>query len=128
MQLALDRAAYPWLQPKYFDMHLLDNSCRPYHVNFTHIIVKTSYGDCKTEAENSSHGVTYRNILMALVRVPSGIPVTRVPDVWFPFQCRADHKKMASIPSTVSHVSGDHNEFIFNLLDCVLTFFTVSAQ
>ena len=99
MQLTLNRLTYPWLQPKYFDMHLVDNRCRPYHVNFTHIIVKTTYGNCKTVAYNSSYDVTYRNILMAFVKAPSGILITRVPDVLFPFQCRFNHKKRASISS-----------------------------
>ena len=98
MQLTFNRSTYPWLQPKYFDMHLLDNSCRPYHVNFTHIVVKTTYGNCKTVAKNSSHDVTYRNIFMAMVRTSSAKVITRVPNVWFPFQCRFDHTKMESIP------------------------------
>jgi len=98
MQLTLNRSTYPWLQPKYFDMHLLDNSCRPYHVNFTHIVVKTTYGNCKTVVKNSSHDVTYRNIFMAMVRTSSAKVITRVPNVWFPFQCRFDHTKMESTP------------------------------
>ena len=99
MQLTLDRLTYPWLHPKYFDMHLIAGNCRPYHVNFTHIIVKTTYGECKTMKRNSADGVIYRNILMAFVKAQPGELVTRVPDVLFPFQCRFDHKKMTSIPS-----------------------------
>ena len=80
-------------------MHLIAGNCRPYHVNFTHIIVKTTYGECKTMKRNSADGVIYRNILMAFVKAQPGELVTRVPDVLFPFQCRFNHKKMTSIPS-----------------------------
>lgn len=99
MQLTLDRLTYPWLHQKYFDMHLIDDNCRPYHVNFTHIIVKTTYRECKTMKINSADGVIYRNTLMAFVKAQPGELVTRVPDVLFPFQCRFDDKKMTSIPS-----------------------------
>ena len=101
MQLTLSRATFPWLQPGYFDMHLRDKNCRPYHVNSTHIIVKTTYGDCKTVAKTSSRDVIYRNVLKALATTLSAIPgtlATRVPDVLFPFQCRFDREQMDSIP------------------------------
>lgn len=96
MQLALSLLSYPWLQRKYFDMHLLDNRCKPYHTNVTHIIVKTKYGECKTIKDNSSDSVTYRNIFIAYVRAASGKPITRVPDVLFPLQCQFNHREIAS--------------------------------
>ena len=99
MQLTLDRLTYPWLQPKYFDMRLLDSNCRPFHVNVTHVIVKTKHEECNTVRTNSPGGVIYRNILMALLRPQPGRLVTRVPNVLFPFQCRFDPKKVASISS-----------------------------
>ena len=97
MQLTLDRLTYPWLHPKYFDMHLLDSNCRPYHVNFTHIMVKTKYVNCKTVKRNSPSGVTYRNTLIASLRPQPGTIITRVPDVLFPFQCQPNHGKLSSI-------------------------------
>ena len=99
MQLTLDRLTYPWLQPKYFDMRLLDSNCRPFHGNVTHVIVKTKHEECNTVRTSSPGGVIYRNILMALLRPQPGRLVTRVPDVLFPFQCRFDPKKVASISS-----------------------------
>ena len=112
MQLTLDRLIYPWLQPSYFKMHLLDNRCYPSVVNETHIIVKTSFRECKTMKKNSSLLITYRNILMAFVRAPPGRVITRVHDVFFPFQCRFEHKKVASISTelneaAVSYPSGN---------------------
>ena len=108
MQLTLDRLIYPWLQPSYFKMHLLDNRCYPYLVNETHIIVKTSFRECKTMKKNSSHRITYRNVLMAFVRGPPWRVITRVPDVFFPFQCRFDHEKMASISTELNEVAGSY--------------------
>lgn len=102
MQLTLDRLIYPWLQPSYFKMHLLDNRCYPSVVNETHIIVKTSFRECKTMKKNSSLRITYRNILMAFVRAPPGRVITRVHDVFFPFQCRFEHKKVASISTELN--------------------------
>lgn len=103
MQLTLSRLTYPWLHPKYFDMHLLDNNCGLFHVNFTHIMVKTTYKECKTTRRNIADGVIiYDNILMAFVRFQPGQVITRVPDVFFPFQCRFDPKKSTSIPSKTS--------------------------
>ena len=107
MQLTLNRLTFPWLHPKYFDMHLLDDNCGPFHVNFTHIIVKTTYGECKTVRTNSADGVIYRNILMALVRVQPEKVITRVPDVLLPFQCRFDRKKITSISSKMSGPKGN---------------------
>ncbi|KAL9978550.1 hypothetical protein ACROYT_G016078 [Oculina patagonica] len=98
MQLTLDRVTYPWLHPNFFDIHLMDDNCRPYHMNFTHIIVKTTYGECKTVKKNSADGVIYRNILMAFVKARPGELVTRLPDVLFPFQCRFDRKQKAPAP------------------------------
>ncbi|XP_022782999.1 uncharacterized protein LOC111323825 [Stylophora pistillata] len=97
MQLTLDRLTYPWLHPKSFDMHLLDSSCRPYHVNFTHIKVKTKYNECKTVGMNSSGGVAYHNVLIALLRPEPGRLVTRVPDILFPFHCQPNLRKVSSI-------------------------------
>ena len=57
MYLKLDHLMFPWLRPQYFDIYLLDKNCRPYHVNFTHMIVKTGYGDCKTKADIRNHDV-----------------------------------------------------------------------
>lgn len=108
MQLTLSRLTYPWLHPKYFDMHLLDNNCGLFHVNFTHIIVKTTYKECKTTRRNIADGVIiYDNILMAFVRFQPGQVITRVPDVFFPFQCRFDPKKSTSIPSKTSDPKGN---------------------
>lgn len=109
MQLTLSRLTYPWLHPKYFDMHLLDNSCGLFHVNFTHIIVKTTYGECKTARRNTADGVIiYGNILIALVKFQPGQVITRVPDVFFPFQCRFDPtKKVTSISSKTSSPKGN---------------------
>lgn len=107
MQLTLNRMTYPWLHPKYFDMHLLDNNCRLFHVNFTHIIVKTTYGECKTSRRSTADGVIYGNILMAFVRFQPGQVITRVPDAFFPFQCRFDAKKMTSVSSKTSNPKGN---------------------
>lgn len=107
MQLTLNRMTYPWLHPKYFDMHLLDNNCRLLHVNFTHIIVKTTYGECKTSRRSTADGVIYGNILMAFVRFQPGQVITRVPDAFFPFQCRFDAKKMTSVSSKTSNPKGN---------------------
>ena len=107
MQLTLNRFTYPWLHPKYFDMHLLDNNCRLFHVNFTHITVKTTYGECRTSRRSTADGVIYGNILMAFVRFQPGQVITRVPDVFFPFQCRLDLKKMTSISSKTSNPKGN---------------------
>ena len=110
MQLSLNRLTYPWLHPKYFDMHLLDDSCGISHVNFTHIIVITTYGGCKTTKKNTTDGVIYGNILMAFVRFQPGQVITRVPDVFFPFQCRFDPKKMTSISSKTSDTKGNERD------------------
>ena len=108
MQLTLNRLTYPWLHPKYFDMHLIDTSCGLFHVNFTHIMVKTTYGECKTAKRNTAEGVIiYDNILMAFVRFQPGQVITRVPDVFFPFQCRFDPKKMTPISSKTSKPKGN---------------------
>lgn len=107
MQLTLNRLTYPWLHPKYFDMHLLDNDCGLFHVNFTHIVAKTAYGDCKTTRRNTADGVIYGNILMAFVRFLPGQVITRVPDVFFPFQCLFDPKKTTSISSKTSDPKGN---------------------
>ena len=107
MQLTLNRLTYPWLHPKYFDMHLLDKDCGLFHVNFTHIIAKTAYGECKTRRRNTPDGVNYGNILMAFVRFLPGQVITRVPDVFFPFQCLFDPKKTTSISSKTSDLKGN---------------------
>lgn len=104
MQLNLDRLMYPWLQPSYFNMHLLDNHCQPYIINMTHIIVKTSFKDCKTMEKNSPRRITYRNILMAFVRAPSWKVITRVPDIFFPFQCHFEREKVASVSTELNEV------------------------
>lgn len=55
---------------------------------------------------------------MAFVRAQPGKLVTRVPDVLFPFQCRFDRKKMASIPSkkVVKRINPIGNEEVYNHL------------
>lgn len=88
MYLKLDHLIFPWLRPQYFDIYLLDKNCQPYHVNFTHMIVKTGYGDCKTKADIRNHDVIYSNALIALARPIPGTIITRFPDVLIPFECR----------------------------------------
>ena len=54
--------------------------------------------------KNSPRRITYRNILMAFVRAPSWKVITRVPDIFFPFQCHFEREKVASVSTELNEV------------------------
>ncbi|XP_031553040.1 uncharacterized protein LOC116290179 [Actinia tenebrosa] len=93
----MNRTLYPWLQPALKHLHLRDHSCEPWHINNTHIILNSSYDQCKTFRKESYREVIYDNVFIVHVKPRDDVPVLDVPDIEFAIECRLRRKPLSRI-------------------------------
>lgn len=93
----MNRTLYPWLQPSLKHLHLRDHSCEPWHINNTHIILNSTYDQCKTIRKESYGEIIYDNVFIVHVKPRDGFPMLNVPDIEFDIECRLRRKPRTRI-------------------------------
>lgn len=75
------------------DMYLNDDHCKPFLVNSSHVLIKTSHYNCGTKSEVTPDHLIFTNTFIAREETGTGQVVSFFPDVEVTFRCTYDRKK-----------------------------------
>ena len=86
--------------PSKIDMHLNDKLCKPFLVNSSHVLIKTSHYNCGTKSEVTGNRLIFTNTFIAREETGTGQVVSFFPDVEVAFRCTYDRKKGMFVVNT----------------------------
>ena len=75
------------------NMHLNDDHCKPFLVNSSHVLIKTSHYSCGTKSEVTKDHLIFTNKFIAREETRTDQLVSFFPDVEVGFRCTYDRKK-----------------------------------
>ena len=87
MVVRFNRLLYPWLDSRNLHMHLIDPNCNNYSIAGKWLTVRVPLRGCGTESSHQGDVIKYFNTFVCHVVPGPGMVISRVPDVWFPFNC-----------------------------------------
>ena len=86
--------------PSKIDMHLNDKHCKPFLVNSSHVLIKTSHYNCGTKSKVTRNHIIFTNTFIAREETGAGQVVSFFPDVEVAFRCTYDRKRGMFVVST----------------------------
>ena len=87
MEVRFDRLLYAWLDSRNLHMHLIDPNCDNYSVTGKWLTVTVPLDGCGTKPVHDGDVIKYVNTFICHVLPNPDSVISRVPDVWFPFNC-----------------------------------------
>ena len=87
MKVYFDLLLYPWLDSRNMHMHLIDPACDSYSITDQWLTVKVPLDGCGTQYIHEGDVIKYVNTFMCHVLPSPDRLISRVPDIWFPFNC-----------------------------------------
>ena len=86
--------------PSKIDMHLNNKHCKPFLVNSSHVLIKTSHYNCGTKSKVTRDYLIFTNTFIAREETGTSQVVSFFPDVKVAFRCTYDRKKGMFVVST----------------------------
>ena len=103
MQLEVEFNSPLWQTlPSKIDMHLNDKHCKPFLVNSSHVLIKTSHYNCGTKSKVTRDHVIFTNTFIAREETGTSQVVSFFPDVKVVFRCTYNRKKGMLHPSVTN--------------------------
>lgn len=87
MEVSFDRLLYPWMDSRNLHMHLKDPNCDSYSVVGKWLTITAPLDGCGTKAIHDGDVIKYVNTFVCHIPPEPDRVISRVPDVWFPFNC-----------------------------------------